>query len=73
MNKHIRLTAVLLMISACVFAQTTTGGKVIDAATNLAIQGATISDLQNKNKTITDKDGNFYLSKSTGSIEMMKS
>ena len=58
------------MTFACAFAQKSMGGKVIDAATNLALQGATITDLQNQNKTITDQDGNFYFSKTTDSVEI---
>lgn len=68
MNKHVRLTALLLITCAFAFAQRPAGGKVIDAATNLSIQGATITNLHNQNKTITDENGNFYFAETTDSI-----
>ncbi|MEO6812551.1 MAG: TonB-dependent receptor [Ginsengibacter sp.] len=70
MTKHISLTA--LLITACIFtfAQNDTRGKVIDAVTNEPLQGATITDLQDQTKTISDQNGDFLIHKKTGSIQI---
>ena len=70
MNKHTCLTVLLLMAFSLVFSQTEIKGKIIDAATNQALQGATVSDLQNKNNIISDQNGNFLITKKTDSIEI---
>jgi iron complex outermembrane recepter protein len=70
MNKHICLTVLLLIAFSFAFSQTEIKGKVIDAATNQALQGVTIYDVQNKNNLITDQNGNFFLHKKTDSIEV---
>ncbi len=70
MNKHICLSVLLLMASSIVFSQTGINGKIIDAATNQALQGATISDLHNQTNIISDQTGNFYLPKKIDSIKI---
>ena len=50
------------MMAICmVFAQKKITGTIIDAATNQALQGATISELQHKTNTVSDQNGNFSL------------
>ena len=41
------------------YAQVIVKGKVIDATTNQPIQGATVSTVENKLGSVTDKNGNF--------------
>jgi outer membrane receptor protein involved in Fe transport len=52
------------------FSQAEIKGKVMDAVTNQALQGATISDLRDKYYSISDKEGNFSLSKNSDSIKV---
>src|SRR6185437_12468463 len=61
MNKRICLTVLSMMAISMVFAQTKITGTIIDAATNQALQGATISELQHKINTVSDQNGNFSL------------
>ncbi|HEV2830844.1 MAG TPA: TonB-dependent receptor plug domain-containing protein, partial [Hanamia sp.] len=70
MNKHICLAVLMLMASMITFAQDETRGKVIDAATNEALQGVTIIDLRTESKTISDQNGNFSLHKKTDSLQL---
>ena len=70
MNKHICLAVLMLMASMITFAQNETKGKVIDAATNEALQGVTITDLRTESKTISDQNGNFSLHKKTDSLQV---
>ena len=60
----------LLMAFVYTFAQTKITGKVIDAATNQTLQGATITDLQNHTNIISDQNGNFSLLKKTDSVQI---
>ena len=50
-----------MMAISMVFAQKRITGTIIDAATNQALQGATISELQHKINTVSDQNGNFSL------------
>ena len=68
MIKQICLTVSLLIASVCVFSQAGITGKVLDATTNLALGGVTISDLHNKTTVVADRNGNFFLAGSTDSI-----
>ena len=68
MNKHSRLTVLLLMLSGFAFSQSKITGKIIDAATNGPVQNATVTDLQHEVNIISDQDGNFSLLKNTDSI-----
>lgn len=70
MTKHICLTMLLLMAFMITFAQKQTSGKVMDAATNQALQGVTIADLRTQIKTISDQNGNFSLPKKTDSLQV---
>jgi outer membrane receptor protein involved in Fe transport len=70
MNKHICLTALLLMAISVAFAQNKIMGKVVDAATNQPLRGATIVDLQNKINRVSDQNGNFSLPEETDSIRV---
>ena len=53
-----KLLAIGLLLSVVSFAQKTFKGKVIDAANNNPLSGATIS-FAGKGGTTTDKDGSF--------------
>ena len=64
------LTALLWMAISMAFAQNKITGKVIDAATNQPLQGATVTDLQNKINRISDQNGNFSLPEETDSIRV---
>src|SRR5674476_1015550 len=70
MNKRIGLTVWLLMAISMAFSQEGIKGKIIDAATNQSLQGATIKDLQNQTNIISDQNGNFLLPGKTDSIEI---
>src|SRR6185312_3351659 len=70
MNKHLCLTALLFVATSFAFAQDKIMGKVIDAATNQPLQGATVTDLQNNSNTVCDRSGNFYISANTDSIRV---
>ena len=70
MNKRICLTVILLMGINVGFAQKGITGKVVDAATHLGLQAASITDLQNKINKISDQNGNFSLPEKTDSIEV---
>ena len=70
MNKRIGLTVWLLMAISMAFSQGGIKGKIIDAATNQSLQGATIKDLQNQTNIISDQNGNFLLPGKTDSIEI---
>ena len=70
MTKRIGLTVMLLMGMSVAFSQKGITGKVIDAATHQGLQGATITDLQNKINRISDQNGNFSLPEKTDSIEV---
>lgn len=70
MNKQIGLTALLLMAINIAFAQYKIVGKVVDAATNQPLQGATVSDLQNKTNTVSDRNGDFFIPENTDSIRV---
>jgi iron complex outermembrane receptor protein len=61
MNKRICLAASLLIMINMAFAQTQITATIIDAATHQALQGATVTDLQNKITTISDQNGNFSM------------
>ena len=50
-----------MMAISMAFAQKKITGTIIDAATNQALQGATISELQHKINTVSDQNGNFSL------------
>lgn len=69
MNKRICLTVLSLMAMSMVFAQRRITGIIIDATTNQALPGATISDLQNKINTVSDQNGNFSIT-GTDSIKI---
>lgn len=66
---HVGITALLLMISGMGFSQENISGKVLDASTNQALQGVTISDLKNHFNKITDQNGYFSLSSKADSIK----
>lgn len=70
MNKRICLTVLLLMGMSIVFSQKKITGKIIDAITNEALQGATIVDFQNHINTISDQNGTFLLTQPTDSIQV---
>ena len=70
MNKRICLTVLSVMAMSMVFAQKRITGTIIDAATNQSLQGATVSDLQNKINTVSDQNGNFSLPENTDSIKI---
>jgi len=70
MNRHICLTALLLIAFSNAFSQSAINGKVIDAVTNMALQGATISDIKNQIKIVADQNGTFLLPEITDSIEV---
>jgi iron complex outermembrane receptor protein len=55
------LTVLSLLALSAAYAQTAIKGKVVDASTNQPVQGVTVSMLQNKSNTITDKNGNFTI------------
>lgn len=70
MTKRIGFTVFLLMAMSIAFSQKTITGKVIDAATHQGLQGATVTDLQNKINRVSDQNGNFLLPEKTDSIEV---
>ncbi len=70
MNKHLFLTMLLLVAFIYGYSQTNVNGKILDAATNQPLQGATIKDLNNNTLVISDQNGNFSLLKKTDSIEI---
>ncbi|MEO9020876.1 MAG: TonB-dependent receptor [Ginsengibacter sp.] len=70
MNKRICLTVLLLMAISMAFSQKGITGKVVDAATNQALQGVTITDLHNNINRISDQNGNFYFPEETDSIQL---
>ena len=63
MNKRIGLTVLLLMVFGIAFSQFVVKGKVMDASTSQALQGASVFDKQNKINIISDENGIFSLSK----------
>jgi outer membrane receptor protein involved in Fe transport len=69
MKMHVGITALLLMISGVGFSQKNISGKVLDASTNQALQGVTISDLKDHYNKITDQNGNFFLLSKADSIQ----
>ena len=68
MNKHVCLTILLWMAGSVVLAQKNINIKVVDAATNQPLQGATITDLQNNLHRVTDANGSFSLPESSDSV-----
>ena len=56
-----------ILSSISIYAQRNTKGMVVDALTNHPLSGATVS-FQNKNLTMTDKDGYFTIDCSNNSI-----
>jgi iron complex outermembrane receptor protein len=69
-NKRIGLTVLLLMVFGIAFSQFVVKGKVMDASTSQALQGASVFDKQNKINIISDENGIFSLSQKTDSIEI---
>src|SRR6185312_14706980 len=70
MNKHLCFTALLLAACSMAFAQNKITGKVVDAATNQPLQGATITDLHDNSHTICDRNGNFSIPGNADSIRV---
>jgi len=70
MNKHLCFTALLLAVCSMAFAQIKITGKVVDAATNQPLQGATVTDLQHNSNTICDRNGNFSIRGNADSIRV---
>jgi len=70
MNKQICLTALLWIAMSTAFAQKKITGKVVDALTHQPLQGATITDFQNKINEVSDQAGNFILPEKTDSINV---
>ena len=69
MTKHLCLTMLLWLACAVTYAQNDIRGKVLDAATQQAVQGATISSLNNY-QTVSNIQGDFSLSDKTDSIQV---
>ena len=61
MKKQFILIALFILSSQLLLAQKTIKGKVVDAATNTPLSGATVS-VSGKNVATTDKDGSFAIS-----------
>lgn len=68
MNKFICLTLLLSMAAGMAFSQTIITGKIIDAATNQPLQGATVSGIPHQANVISDENGNFSLSAATDTV-----
>ncbi|WP_276131618.1 TonB-dependent receptor [Polluticoccus soli] len=66
MGNRLLLTGLLLFASGYSFAQVSINGKIIEAADTAGLIGvnvfvAPVSDTSQKNGTVTDADGNFYI------------
>jgi outer membrane receptor protein involved in Fe transport len=60
----------LLMATSIAFSQKKLTGKIIDAVTTQALQGATVTDLGTGNSTLSDRNGTFSLLKNTDSLQI---
>ena len=71
MSKLVCLTVMLLTGAAAAFSQQKgIMGKVVDAATQQGLQGATIKDLHNRVSLVSDQNGNFNLPEGADSIQV---
>ena len=68
MNKHLCLTILLWMAGSIALAQKNITVKVVDAATNQPLQGATITDLESHLHRVTNADGSFSLPEKSDSV-----
>lgn len=68
MNKYVSLLAVLCIAMSKAGGQNITTGTIKDAVTQHAVQGATVSNVHDKTKTISDKNGYFSLPENADSV-----
>ena len=67
----ITLISALMLLSSFVFAQSTVSGTVTDADMNAPLPGANVVEKGTTNGTTTDFDGNFTLTTSSNSGEIV--
>lgn len=70
MNKHVCLSILLSISGSVAFAQKNLTIKVVDAATNQPLQGATVTNLQNDLHRVTNANGSFSLPESSDSVSV---